>query len=100
MLFQRQARFSVDYKGREVGEGRMDLLVERLLIVELKAVDRLNEVHVSQALSYLKATGLSLALFVNFNVPVLMRGVKRIVLNRPSTYEEAVAASERRRGRV
>ena len=55
--FQRQAGFSVDYKGHEVGEGRMDLLIERLLIVELKAVDRFTDVNVSQALSYLKATG-------------------------------------------
>jgi GxxExxY protein len=89
--FERQAGFRVDYKGHEVGEGRMDLLIDRILVVELKAVDRFTEVHVSQALAYLKATGHSLALLVNFNVPVLMRGVKRIVLNRPMTYEEAVA---------
>jgi len=81
--FERQVRFQADYKGHEVGEGRMDLLVERILIVELKAIDRFTEVHVSQVLAYLKATGHSLALLINFNVPVLMRGVKRIALNRP-----------------
>ena len=97
--FERQAGFSVDYKGREVGEGRMDLLVERLLVVELKAVDRFTEVHVSQALSYLKATGFSLARLINFNVPVLMRGVKRIVLNSPMTYEEAVARAREPQGK-
>ena len=80
--FERQAHFRVDYKGHVIGEGRMDLLVERILIVELKAVDRFTEVHLSQALAYLKATGHSLALLINFNVPVLMRGVKRIVQNR------------------
>ncbi len=85
--FERQAGFRVDYKGQQVGEGRMDLLIERVLIVELKAVDRFTEVHVSQALAYLKATGHPLALLINFNVPVLMRGVKRIVLNRPMSHE-------------
>jgi GxxExxY protein len=88
--FQRQAGFSVDYKGHEVGEGRMDLLVERLVVVELKAVDRFTEVHLSQALSYLKATALPLALLINFDVPVLMRGVKRVVLNRPANHDDEV----------
>ena len=98
MLFERQAGFRVDYKGHEVGEGRMDLLIDRSLIVELKAVDRFTEVHVSQTLGYLKATGHPLALLINFNVPVLMRGVKRIVLNRPITYEEAVTRAAALRG--
>ncbi len=92
--FERQAGFRVDYKGHLVGEGRMDLLIERALIVELKAVDRFTEVHVSQALAYLKATGLPLALLINFNVPVLMRGVKRIVLNRPMPPEARTAKTE------
>lgn len=87
IAFQRQAGFSVAYKGHQVGEGRMDLFVERLLVVELKAVDRVTEIHVSQAISYLKATGLPLALLINFDVPVLMRGVRRVVLNRPTSYE-------------
>ena len=51
--FERQAGFRVDYKCRPVGEGRMDLLIERVLIVKLKAVDRFTEVHVAQALAYL-----------------------------------------------
>ena len=79
--FERQATFRVEYKGREVGAGRIDLLAERSVIVEIKAVERLNEVHVAQALSYLKATGLPLALLINFNVPLLLRGVKRIARN-------------------
>lgn len=97
--FQRQAGFSVDYKGQEVGEGRMDLLVERLLIVELKAVDRFTEVHVSQALSYLKATGFPLALLINFDVPVLMRGVKRVVLNRPTNHDDGGIAPRAPQGK-
>jgi GxxExxY protein len=90
--FERQASFRVDYKGQEVGDGRMDLLVGRMLIVELKAVERFHEVHISQALAYPKATGLSLALLINFNVPVLMRGVKRVVMNRSRMGEEHPAS--------
>ena len=79
--FERQAAFRVEYKEQEVGVGRMDLLAERSVIVEIKAVEHLNEVHLAQALSYLKATGLPLALLINFKVPVLLRGVKRIARN-------------------
>lgn len=75
--FQWQATFSIGYKGREVGGGRVDILVEGRLIVELKAIERYTEVHISQAISYLKATGHELALLINFDVPVLMRGIKR-----------------------
>lgn len=59
--------------------------------MELKAVDRFTEIHISQAIAYLTATGHLLALLINFNVPVLMRGVKRIVLNRPMTQEDGAA---------
>jgi GxxExxY protein len=83
--FERQAGFTVEYKGQRVGEGRIDLLVEGTLVVELKAVEQLTEIHTSQAVSYLKATGLPLALLINFDVPLLMRGVKRVVRNQPPT---------------
>lgn len=96
--FERQAGFRVDYKRQQVGEGRIDLLIEGVLVVELKAVDHFSEVHISQALSYLKATGHALALLINFNVPVLMRGVKRIVLNRPLNDEAAPAKAEKSQG--
>ena len=91
--FERQAGFLVDYKGHDVGEGRIDLLVERCLIVELKAVERFTDVHVAQAIAYLKATGHTLALLVNFNVPVLFRGVRRVVENRPSIPENEIAGT-------
>ena len=96
--FERQAAFRVDYKGHDVGEGRMDFLVERCLIVELKAIERITDVHVAQALSYLKATGLPLALLINFNVPVLLRGLKRVVLNHPSIHEEVTARAQGTQG--
>jgi GxxExxY protein len=83
--FVRQPTVPVVYKQRVVGDTRPDLLVEGCLVVELKAVDRLAPIHLAQALSYLKAMGLPLALVVNFNVPVLLRGVRRVVRSiRPS----------------
>ena len=78
--FVRQASVQVRYKGRLVGEGRLDILVANVLIIELKVVDALAPVHTSQLLSYLKATGHPLGLLMNFNVPRLMQGVKRLVL--------------------
>jgi GxxExxY protein len=80
--FVRQAPISVIYKGQAVGEGRLDLLVEDCLIVELKAVESLLPIHQAQLLSYLKTTGHSLGLLINFNSPQLRAGVKRVVLTR------------------
>jgi GxxExxY protein len=77
--FQRQAMLAVDYKGHPVGEGRLDLLVGGQLIVELKAVETLLPLHSAQLLSYLKTTGQPLGLLINFNVPVLKDGIRRIV---------------------
>ena len=68
-----------------MGDVRPDLLIERRLIVELKTVDRLAPIHLAQALSYLKATQLPLALVINFNVPVLHRGARRVVLCAPAS---------------
>lgn len=77
--FQRQVIIDVSYKGCLVGRARMDLLVGDLLIVEIKAVELLGRIHDAQVVSYLKITGLSLGLLINFNVPMLKAGVKRIV---------------------
>jgi len=79
--FKRQLSLGVQYKGERVGEGRMDILVKDALIVELKTVDSLAPIHKAQTISYLKATGLKLALLINFNVPVLKEGIKRIILS-------------------
>ena len=78
--FARQVVFALDYKGHKVGEGRMDFLVDGGLIVELKAVEALAPIHIAQAISYLKATKHRLALLINFNVPVLKDGIKRVAL--------------------
>lgn len=78
--FSRQMCFGVEYKGVAVGEGRVDFLVADTVIVELKAVEALAPIHTAQVISYLKATKIALGLLINFNVPVLKQGLKRIIL--------------------
>jgi GxxExxY protein len=80
IAYERQAPCVVVYKGVAVGEGRLDLLVEDAVVVELKAVDRLAPIHEAQLLSYLKATGKRLGLLLNFNTPAMRDGIKRIAL--------------------
>ncbi|KYF80966.1 GxxExxY protein [Sorangium cellulosum] len=77
--FRRQVAVRVDYKGRVVGEGRVDLLVADRLLVELKAVEHLAPIHMAQLLSYLKATKIRHGLLVTFNVPALRLGLKRVI---------------------
>ena len=77
--FVRQAAVSVAYKGRLVGEGKVDLLVDDAIVVELKAVEALASIHDAQVISYLKATGYHLGLLINFNARVLKDGLKRLV---------------------
>jgi GxxExxY protein len=72
---------TINYKGHEVGKGRLDFLVANCLIVELKAVQNLAPIHEAQVLSYLKMTNYPLALLINFNVPLLKDGIKRIILS-------------------
>jgi len=70
------------YKGQHLEHGyRIDLLVEDQLVVELKAVDNLMPINVAQILSYLKMGNYKLGLLINFNVPQLKQGVKRIINN-------------------
>ncbi|MBV8884157.1 MAG: GxxExxY protein [Chroococcidiopsidaceae cyanobacterium CP_BM_RX_35] len=79
--FTRQLVVGVNYKGQQVGEGRLDLLVANTLIVELKAIENLVPIHEAQVLSYLKMTNHPLALLINFKVPVLKDGIRRIILS-------------------
>ena len=81
IAFAKQSPVAVVYKGHPIGEGRLDLLVAGKLVVELKTVDALAPIHAAQLISYLKATGRCLGLLINFNVPVLKDGIKRIVLS-------------------
>jgi GxxExxY protein len=80
LQFQRQATYPISYKGRVIGEHRLDLLVEKAVIVEIKSVGRHEPIFEAQVLTYLKITGLRRALLINFNSRLLKDGVKRFVL--------------------
>ena len=68
-------------RGEEVGDDlKIDIMVDDQVIVELKAVKSLEPVHEAQLLTYMKLTDSSLGLLINFNVPVLKQGIKRMVL--------------------
>jgi GxxExxY protein len=75
--FSKQVAYDLKFKGRVVGEGRIDLLIASDVIVELKACEALAPIHAAQLLSYLRATGKKLGLLINFNVAILRDGVKR-----------------------
>jgi len=66
LILQRQKRIIVNYKGEPLGEFVLDLTVNEKIILELKAVSAIMKIHEQQALSYLKATGLQLAIVINF----------------------------------
>lgn len=70
----------VRYRGIDLHGQRVDLLVENQIVVEVKAVARLDDVHRAQLMSYLRTTGLRGGLLLNFHVPVLPKGMQRIVL--------------------
>jgi GxxExxY protein len=74
---EQQASVQVTYDGTVVGDYVADILVEKLVLVELKAVRALDDVHLAQCLNYLKATGLSICLLINFGTPRVE--VKRVV---------------------
>src|SRR5260221_5858442 len=77
--FVRQLPIAVTYNNVAIGEARLDFLVADRLVVELKACAGLLPLHVAQVLSYLKASDHSLGLLINFNVPLLRQGIKRVV---------------------
>ena len=81
--FQRQVQVTVSYKGQRIRAGRLDLLIDDRLILELKAVEALAPIHKAQVISYLKATGITLGLLLNFNVRTLKDGIQRVVLTQP-----------------
>ncbi len=79
--FKRQQAIPVEYKGVKLDCGyRIDFLIEDLVILELKPVDSLQPIHEAQLLTYLKLTGLKVGLLVNFNVPVLKQGIRRLII--------------------
>jgi GxxExxY protein len=85
-LSERSIRFEAEkpcpvrYRSKLLCHQRIDLLVDGRLVVEIKSVDALHPVHVAQVVSYLRLTGSRVGLLVNFNVPLLKQGIRRIVL--------------------
>ena len=77
MNHESQKEIKIFYHNQEVGTHRLDLLVENAVVVELKAVQELADIHYAQVRSYLKATGLKVGLLLNFGKPTLE--IKRIV---------------------
>ena len=79
--FESQKLIPVVYKGIEIDCGyRMDIVVADKLIVELKACESLLPIHEAQLLTYLRLAGIKIGLLINFNVPVLKDGIKRMAL--------------------
>ncbi|MBP4139532.1 GxxExxY protein [Flavobacterium geliluteum] len=72
-LFYEEVKLDIGY--------RLDIIVENKLILEIKSVDALNEVHFAQLLTYLKLTNCKLGLLINFNVALIKNGIRRIVNN-------------------
>ena len=82
LLVERQKALPVVYKDVKLEQGyRIDLLVEGVVIVELKVVEEINSVHEAQVLSYLKLSGCPAGLLLNFNVKLLKQGIRRFVMN-------------------
>jgi GxxExxY protein len=78
---ERQLDLPISYDGIVFDEGlRLDVLVENLVVCELKAVDEMNPVWQAQLLSYLKLTGKRLGFLINFNVPLIKDGIRRFIL--------------------
>lgn len=79
--FERQAPLRIDYRGRDVACAyRIDLVVERKILIELKSVEALQPIHAAQTLTYMRLANLPTGLLVNFNVLSLRKGLRRFSL--------------------
>ena len=80
LKYERQRHIDVAYKGRNIGDMYVDIVVENTVVVELKSVKSLNPIHFAQLMTYMKLLNLKKGLLINFNVRFLREGIKRIVL--------------------
>jgi GxxExxY protein len=81
LAFERQGDLPVSYKGLNLDCGyRIDLIVNKEVVLELKAIERILPIHQAQLLTYMKLSGMSVGLLINFNVPLLTQGIIRRVL--------------------
>ncbi len=79
IVFERQKPLPITYKGVNLDCGyRLDVVVQGILVLEVKACDKIEPIHQAQLLTYLKLSGLSLGLLLNFNVPVMRDGIVRV----------------------
>ena len=79
--YKRQEWISIDYKGHVVHRAyRLDLIVMGRVIVDVKSVEEIIPIHLAQVLTYLRVTTAPVGLLLNFNVPVLKKGIKKVVL--------------------
>ena len=80
ITYERQKELPIEYKGIKLDCGyRLDIVVASKLILELKSCSNLEPIHKAQLLTYLKLTGIKIGLLINFNVPILKQGIKRII---------------------
>lgn len=77
---RRQVPMPIVYKEVKLNHGyRIDLLVENKIVIEIKSVDNLNDIHLAQTLTYLRLGKFKLGLLLNFNTPVLKKGIRRVI---------------------
>ena len=82
LLVESQKALPVEYKNVKLDAGyRIDLLIEKKVIVEIKCVEKLTDVHLAQILTYLRLSGCKLGLLINFNTRLIKNGIKRVVNN-------------------
>ncbi|MBK7406043.1 MAG: GxxExxY protein [Phycisphaerales bacterium] len=94
---RRQVELPVKYKGLQLGAGfRIDLLVNELVIIELKAVEKLLPIHDAQVLTYLKLSGKEVGLLLNFNTVSLKQGIKRLALTHSSSSSSSPLSATQR----
>ena len=80
LLFEKQKPLPIVYKQKKLDCGyRLDIVVEKSVIIELKSCEKIEPIHKAQLLTYLKLSGLNLGLILNFNVPLMRDGIIRIV---------------------
>jgi len=85
IAFVRQHPLAATYKGQELPASyRADLVVENLVVVELKALEQVLPIHAAQLLTYLRVSGLPVGLLINFHSPLLRHGIRRFVNNAPN----------------
>ena len=77
--YKTQVPIPLYYRGQVIGESRLDLLIDEVLIVELKSVEIFAPIHTAQLISYLRSSKCKLGLLINFNVPILKQGIRRII---------------------